>query len=132
MAIDIVTTLMNALIIEDIDIQLKDRSDGNTAMFRLLASSDGLLSNISKKIIISTNAASEANLDSALIRPGRCFSLVKMRSLTKDEVNKLVTKMGCDDLEYTGSNNLTVAQIYKSVKFHDYNVCNNDIKKLGF
>jgi hypothetical protein len=86
----------DTLILEDIDFHLTPRTDGNTAMYHLLNISNGVASNYMKykKIILTTNLPNVNNIDDALLRPGRCFDIIKMRSLDKDESSILLKLLG--------------------------------------
>ena len=80
------------LIFEDAEILLDGtREDGNKNMHRLLNTSDGLVSSMNKKIIFSTNLSSTNEIDQALLRPGRCFSVLEFRALTYDESVSFLT-----------------------------------------
>lgn len=72
------------LIIEDADVVLRDRSEGNKAMNKLLNASDGLVK-INKKIIFTANITDINEIDSALLRPGRCFDVLNFRKLSASE-----------------------------------------------
>lgn len=74
-----------SFIIEDADLFLRSREDGNTMVSRFLNVGDGLIKLKNKKIIFSTNLPSVASLDTALVRPGRCFDILNFRSLTRSE-----------------------------------------------
>lgn len=74
-----------ALVMEDIDFSLRSREEGNTSMYRLLNASDGLLFDLRKKIIFSTNVVNKSRIDQALLRPGRCFGVIESRHLTPIE-----------------------------------------------
>ena len=77
---------MNLLIIEDADVFLKSRQhDGNRVMSKFLNIGDGLASNHRKKIIFTANIVDPAQIDSALIRPGRTFDCLSFRRLTHGE-----------------------------------------------
>jgi hypothetical protein len=78
----------NLLVIEDADLLLAPRKDDNPVMSKLLNVSDGLVKLESKKIIFSTNIAVDSRIDEALIRPGRCFDVLKFRPLTYNETLK--------------------------------------------
>jgi hypothetical protein len=86
------------LILEDIDYHLTARKDGNTAMYNFLSISNGLAigHQKDKKIILSTNLPNVNNIDPALLRPGRCFGILKTRLLFYDESVKLLKKIGID------------------------------------
>ena len=102
-----------ALVLEDIDLHLTSRSDGNTFMYKLLGASDGFVRNVHKKIIISTNVTRMAEIDSALLRPGRCWKFLDIRPLTKIEAVSVLIKMGKDpDLLPNNQNSFTVAELY--------------------
>ncbi len=83
------------LVLEDIDFHLRSREEDNSLMYKLLAFSDGLITS-NNKIIISTNAKPD-DIDSALVRPGRCFDLAKFRKVTQIEANLLLEKLGCEE-----------------------------------
>ena len=75
----------DVMILEDADNFLGSRSRGNTVMHRFLNIGDGLISTSGKKIIFTTNLPSVRDVDSALLRPGRCFDILKFRALTAQE-----------------------------------------------
>jgi hypothetical protein len=82
------------MVLEDSDAFLKSRSDGNTMMHRFLNVGDGLVTTKGKKMIFSTNLPSIRDIDSALIRPGRCFDIVTFDSLNVEHANNLANKLG--------------------------------------
>ena len=82
------------MVLEDSDAFLKSRSDGNTMMHRFLNVGDGLVTTKGKKMIFSTNLPSIRDIDSALIRPGRCFDVVEFKPLNIQEANTLAEKLG--------------------------------------
>lgn len=73
------------MVLEDIDFHLESRKMGNTSMYYLLNVTDGLITNKGKKVVVSTNLETLANIDSALIRKGRCFDILNFRKLTYKE-----------------------------------------------
>lgn len=83
----------NLLLLEDQDSLLTPRSEGNTAMVKLLNAGDGIIS-IKKKIVITTNISNVAEMDEALTRPGRCYDILKFRELTHDEAVHLSQTIG--------------------------------------
>lgn len=99
------------LVLEDIDFHLRSRAEDNPLMYKLLASSDGLISS-HNKIIISTNVDSENKIDEALIRPGRCFNLAKFRKLSIDEANAVLEKLECKD-RLQDKRNYNLSEVYR-------------------
>lgn len=100
----------NVMVLEDSDAFLKSRSDGNTMMHRFLNVGDGLVTTKGKKMVFSTNLPSVRDIDSALVRPGRCFDVVTFAELTEDEANKLAERLGVEPV--SGSNKYSIAEIF--------------------
>jgi ATPase family associated with various cellular activities (AAA) len=100
----------NILLLEDVDTMIAPREDGNSAMVKVLNAGDGIIS-LKKKIIISTNIKNESEMDSALIRPGRCYDVLHFRELTYVEAETLSKVIGVDMPE-TKKENYTLAEIY--------------------
>ena len=84
----------NVLVLEDADMFLKARAEGNTMMHKFLNVGDGLVTTRNKKLIFSTNLPSIRDIDPALIRPGRCYDIMHFEELTQDQAEKLATKVG--------------------------------------
>ena len=83
----------SVMVLEDSDAFLKSRSDGNTMMHRFLNVGDGLVTTKGKKMIFSTNLPSIRDIDSALVRPGRCFDIVTFDTLSVEEAQKLADRL---------------------------------------
>ena len=81
------------MVLEDSDAFLKSRSDGNTMMHRFLNVGDGLVTTKGKKMIFSTNLPSIRDIDSALVRPGRCFDIVTFDALNVQQAHNLADKL---------------------------------------
>ena len=98
---------VDVLIIEDADSLLYDREKSdNRLLNKLLNVSDGIVKNVTKKIIFSTNITDPEFIDPALTRPGRCFDVVDFRKLTNSEAADVVKKKKLktqleDSREYT-------------------------------
>lgn len=86
----------NIMVIEDADNFLGARSDGNDMMHKFLNVGDGLVTTKGKKLIFSTNLPSIKDVDSALIRPGRCFDILHFGQLNEEQAAKLADKLGLD------------------------------------
>lgn len=100
----------NVMVLEDSDAFLKSRSDGNTMMHRFLNVGDGLVTTKGKKMVFSTNLPSVRDIDSALVRPGRCFDVVTFAELTEDEANKLAERLGVEPV--SGQDKYSIAEIF--------------------
>ena len=101
---DFIEGSSNFLVMEDADTFLSARTDGNTMMHRFLNVSDGLISAKDKKLIFSTNLPSIRDIDSALLRPGRCFDIIEFRALTRAEAEVVSKNAGTvlpDGQEFT-------------------------------
>lgn len=81
MFINFAMTSNAIMVLEDIDVHLTDRTEGNVFMYKLLGASDGLIKNTNRKIIISTNLENSDEIDDALVRKGRCYAVVDIDAL---------------------------------------------------
>jgi hypothetical protein len=99
-----------AMVIEDADHFLAPRADGNATMHRFLNASDGLMRSGPRKIIFSTNLPRAADIDEALLRPGRCHAHVRLRELSTDEAGALARALTGQGHGTAG----TIAEIYRS------------------
>lgn len=99
------------MVLEDSDAFLKSRSDGNTMMHRFLNVGDGLVTTKGKKMIFSTNLPSIRDIDSALIRPGRCFDILSFDQLSPNQASDLAKRLGVS-LPETNSDKYSIAEIF--------------------
>jgi hypothetical protein len=106
----------NVLVIEDADLFLSSRKDGNDMMHRFLSVGDGLVSVKGKKIIFSTNLPNINDIDEALLRPGRCFDILHFDNLTIPEAKTLVNKVGIDFKFDPDRTHYSVAEIFSGVR----------------
>ena len=116
------------MVLEDSDAFLKSRSDGNTMMHRFLNVGDGLVTTKGKKMIFSTNLPSINDIDSALVRPGRCFDIVTFSPLVKDDAIKLAMKLNVD-LPNSKDTKYSIAEVFNQ-KTAGMNSASN--RKIGF
>lgn len=124
MFMEFITNGTNLLILEDIDLNLQARTKDNPFMQKLLSLSDGIVELSGKKIIISTNLINMKDIDEALLRPGRCYGVIKTRLLTLEEAKILANKLHIILPEKYDSEKYSLAEIYN-------NKNNIEIKKLG-
>ena len=91
------------VILEDIDLILKPRSEGNSIMSSLLNAAEGIASP-DVKFIINTNLRNLDNIDAAIRRPGRCYDHVSFAPLTPGQQRVLLDHMGYQDDEVSTGN----------------------------
>lgn len=94
------------MVVEDADLLLTSRAaDQNKLMARFLNISDGLIKLPKRKMIFTTNVNDFDKVDSALLRPGRCFGVIHTRELTYGEARKACEAAGLSiptkEREYT-------------------------------
>jgi hypothetical protein len=122
--VEFITGAHDAFVIEDSDLLLTARTSGNEEMHRFLATADGVARSQGRKIIFTTNLPNVTDIDEALIRPGRCFGVRNLRSLTPDEARALALRL-CrgDDARLTkaetglfaaAARSYSVAQVYRA------------------
>jgi ATPase family associated with various cellular activities (AAA) len=99
MFVKFITGRQEAFVIEDADLLLKPRADGNEHLHRFLTIADGVVRSQGRKIIFSTNLPNVGDLDEALIRPGRCFARIYVRTLTSAEARALAEEIAAGDAE---------------------------------
>jgi SpoVK/Ycf46/Vps4 family AAA+-type ATPase len=110
-------TIFDCIIIEDADELLTSaRGDSNKIIAKILNISDGLIKLPRKKLIFSTNLSKVSDIDSAIIRPGRCFDVMEFRTLDKTEAEAVCLKLGID-LPTKNIPKYTLAEL-----FHEKNI----------
>ena len=99
------------LVIEDADDLIRKRVEGNDIMQLFLNLTDGLL-NTNKKFIFTTNLPNTDSIDSALLRNGRCFSILQFDKLNSIQIKKIIAKLDLSVDEKDISNISTLADIF--------------------
>lgn len=119
------------LIFDDLDGIIESKSEASSDFVsNLLSYSDGIFANRTK-IVITTNQPI-STIDSALIRPGRCFDFLILEPLTFEEGRELwATKLGLPTVEYdilySGKQQVTQAALMSDCKR-----LHNDIKERSY
>lgn len=107
------------LVIEDADEALKSRKSGNSVMTNLLTAADGIISNINKKIIITTNLPNINDIDDALVRPGRCYDRIQFGFLDNQEADAAIQAITGGEVttvpEEMREEKYTLAEVYEIV-----------------
>lgn len=115
----------DALVVEDADHLLQARSRGNEDMHRFLAIADGVIREQDRKIIFTTNLPNIGDIDEALLRPGRCFGVVRTRALSVEETERLIKRLctepqACQRAQQllfaSGARTATVAEVYRACR----------------
>lgn len=123
----------SVMVLEDSDAFLKSRSDGNTMMHRFLNVGDGLVTTKGKKMVFSTNLPSIRDIDSALIRPGRCFDIVTFAPLEVSEAQDLAVKLNVElPVRPRGkeTDKYSIAEVFHAQQTNAESVATN--RKVGF
>ena len=121
------------MVLEDSDAFLKSRSDGNTMMHRFLNVGDGLVTTKGKKLVFSTNLPSIRDIDSALVRPGRCFDVLAFDTLKIEEAQSLADKLNVKlPVRPRGqeTNNYSIAEVFNEQTITTKNA--SSARKVGF
>lgn len=115
------------MILEDSDNFLRARSEGNNMMQKFLNLGDGLVSTKNKKLIFTTNLPNVRDIDSALLRPGRCFDVVNFDLLTQEQADTLAAVY---DIELRNEKKLwTIAEVFNEPVSE---APKNKVKSVGF
>lgn len=124
---EFVESSSNVLVIEDADIFLAARSEGNDMMHKFLNVGDGLVTVKGKKMIFTTNLPSIKDIDSALLRPGRCFDVLHLGELQKDDAEVLVNKLNLS-FDFDDRTHYSISELFSGVR----NTSRKAKSKFGF
>jgi SpoVK/Ycf46/Vps4 family AAA+-type ATPase len=101
--IEFITGSHDAFVVEDADHILTPRADGNDHLHRFLSVADGVVRALGRKIIFTTNLPNIGDIDEALVRPGRCFDVLRTRNLERAEVKRLLDTICEGDVARTAT-----------------------------
>lgn len=127
--VDFISKDHNLLVLEDADTFLGARTEGNTMMHRFLNVGDGLVSSKNKKIIFSTNLPNLNDIDPAIIRPGRCFDILKFDYLTQKEADAIAKD---NNIKLGKQEKWTIAEIFFGVNNRQELLDESKSNKIGF
>lgn len=130
--VEFLTGAHDALVVEDADHLLGARANGNRDLHRFLTVADGVVQALGRKIVFTTNLHNIGDIDDALIRPGRCFAVVRTRGLSREEAIRFLAALSVDRPTDTaviserafsdGSKTVTLAELYRAIESHAGNV----------
>lgn len=118
-------------VVEDADILVSKREDGNRSMSGILNATEGILKS-SVKWIISTNLPTTRDIDPALIRHGRAFGVYQFQKLTHIEANHIREEIGLEPLLEKSEKTWTLAEAINLRTVSGYNVRSDRTGKIGF
>jgi hypothetical protein len=123
--VDFLTGEHDAFVVEDADHLLGARTNGNLDLHRFLTVADGVVRAQGRKIIFTTNLPNIGDIDEALIRPGRCFQVLRTRALTLEEASRLLnllppsSRSAADpdtrNLLRSGASSVTLAELFRAM-----------------
>lgn len=109
----------NALVIlEDADLLIGKRDDGNRQMSAILNLTEGIVKN-GLKLIISTNLSSLDKVDPALLRPGRMFDVLSFHQLTIEQAKDVRVAKELPEVDFGNKTTLTLAETLNYVDDSD-------------
>lgn len=123
--VEFLTGAHDALVVEDADHLLGARANGNPDLHRFLTVADGVVQALGRKVVFTTNLHNIGDIDDALIRPGRCFAVVRTRGLYREEAIRFLAALNVDRpgdtaqvIEHAysgGSKTATLAELYRAL-----------------
>jgi hypothetical protein len=123
--VEFLTGSHDALVVEDADHLLGARANGNRDLHRFLTVADGVVQALGRKIVFTTNLHNIGDIDEALIRPGRCFAVIRTRGLSREEATRFLAAFGVDHPNGAapiverafagGSKTATLAELYRVI-----------------
>jgi ATP-dependent 26S proteasome regulatory subunit len=120
----------SVLVLEDADMFLKSRKEGNTMMHKFLNVGDGLVTTRNKKLVFSTNLPSISDIDPALVRPGRCYDILHFGELNQTEAETLAKKTG---VKLNGKRDKwSIADVFFNENTNKVKNIKNIERKMGF
>lgn len=124
--VEFLTGAHDALVVEDADHLLGARANGNQDLHRFLTVADGVVQALGRKIVFTTNLHNIGDIDDALIRPGRCFAVVRTHGLSREEAVRFLAALSADrptdaaviiDRAFSGgSKTATLAELYRAIE----------------
>jgi ATP-dependent 26S proteasome regulatory subunit len=98
-------------VVEDADLIMAKRSDGNHRMSEILNATSGIASDNHSKFILSTNLKSIDDIDPALLRHGRCFDVLCFRELTANEAAVVRAARGMSPRDFSSNRDYKLAEV---------------------
>lgn len=118
------------VLLDDLDFALLPRMEGRNNPFvnQFLSYSNGIFQPAegTSKVVITTNQPLE-EIDAALVRPGRCFDILQLRGMTKEEAQTLWIDLFENDLhdfqkKFWDKSHVSQAELMSAIKDLDRDV----------
>jgi ATP-dependent 26S proteasome regulatory subunit len=100
-------------------------------MSTFLNASEGIVYRHDKKIIFSTNLPSIDKIDPALLRPGRCFDIIKFDFLTEKQALLVQTTLGLETTDLDKKRAWSLSEILNPLQVGTQTQM-REARKLGF
>jgi len=126
--IDYLVNKIAGMVLEDIDMAISKRSEGNDIISKLLSAADGFVTASNKKILVSSNLTTINQIDDAFKRPGRCYDIIVTRLLKPAESVKLLDILYPGN-KYNVNHDMSLAEIYNLAS---YGINSNRKGRIGF
>ena len=127
--VDFLTGEHDAFVVEDADHLLGARTNGNVDLHRFLTVADGVVRAQGRKMVFTTNLPNVGDIDAALVRPGRCFHVLRTRALTPEEARRLLSELPVQDASERnavlartfaqGVRAVTLAELYRAIEYRN-------------
>lgn len=106
------------LVMEDSDEVIRSRDLGNQLMAEFLNAADGIAANSHVKMVFSTNLKTARDIDTALMRPGRCFDLLSFRLLDATQALEARRAIGLPDRVFEEGKTVTLSTALNETKLN--------------
>ena len=107
-----------AIVVEDADLIMAKRSDGNHRMSEILNATSGIASDVHSKFILSTNLKDADAIDPALLRPGRCFDILCFRDLSAAEATTIRAAREMSPVEFAPTRRYKLSEVLNDTVTH--------------
>lgn len=104
------TNQVDVIVVEDADMYLQKRTEGNHRMAELLNVTSGINTSKQIKFVFTTNLKSLSEVDEALLRPGRCFDYLRFRPLTVNQAKIARKRVGLPDMDFGKRQDMILAE----------------------
>jgi energy-coupling factor transporter ATP-binding protein EcfA2 len=105
------------MLIDDADVFLNSqRVHGNNSMSAILNTADGFFTNPydNVKFVFSSNLTKQSDIESALLRSGRCFGVIKFEEYSPEYAQEIADRLGLNFTLVDGKESYSLADVVNS------------------